>query len=36
MKMHTNWSDWSDSDADLEKGFYVLRQTLYPAELTEN
>lgn len=33
MKMHTNWSD---GDADLEESFYILKQTLYPAALTEN
>lgn len=33
MKMHTNWSD---SDADLEESFYILKQTLHLAALTEN
>lgn len=32
IKMHTNWSE---GDAYLEKGFYILKQTLYPAALTE-
>jgi len=36
LKGHSIRTDYTDGDADMEAGFYILRHTLCPAVLTEN